>query len=215
MSNESDKKISKICDDRLIGYTKRTRSGREQVFYTGNDERDFPRYNADGGGRKHNVTMHDKPDTIRIQPPEKHIYAELIDGEWWWVNGCGPCNGEDRGHKTYIECLEHDVCRTCHRHRSEFKDSVWGGRNGWQCRPCQEVEHEEEKREALDAMPEEFDDSDFHYMNEITCPYCAYEFSDSWEHSEDDSEDHDCPRCENVFEVTAEISVTFNCDRKG
>jgi len=57
--NSEDKKVHKIDDARLIGYVKRLRAGSTQVFYTGNDERDFERYKADGGGSKPNVKMHD------------------------------------------------------------------------------------------------------------------------------------------------------------
>ena len=92
MNKPADKKICKINDERLIGYVKRTRSGSTQVFYTGTDSRDFERYRADGGGSSHSVKMHDKPDVINLPAPEKHYYSELIDGEWWWVNGCGECN---------------------------------------------------------------------------------------------------------------------------
>ena len=208
-----DQKVCKIGDERLADYKNRTRSGREQVFYTGNDSRDFDRYRAEGGGSKPNVKIHDKPDTIRIEPPEKHYYAELIEGEWWWINGCAECNGEPRDWMTYIECDKHNVCRTCKTPRNEIKDTPWAGKNGWQCKPCHEIQQEEEKQSALDAMPEEFDEWDYHGVNEITCPYCKYEFSDSWESANADSEDNDCPRCDNTFKVTAVHSLTFDCDR--
>jgi len=212
MSN-IDKAVCKIEDTRLVNYTKRTRSGVEQVFYTGNDGRDFDRFHREGGNSKHNVKMHDKPDTIRLKPPEKHYYAQLIDGEWWWLNGCAECNGNPRDWMTYIECDEHDVCRTCKTSRKEIKETPWGGKNGWQCKPCADIEHEAEKNKALAAMPEEYDLWDFHGQDEITCPYCAYEFSDSWECADEDGENHDCPRCDNVFKVTAVKSLTFDCER--
>ena len=105
-----DAKVSKIEDSRLSGYTNRSRSGSEQVFYTGSDARDFDRYRAEGGNKGHGVKMHDKPDTIRLRPPEKHCYAELIDGEWWWLNGCAECNGRPRDSwGSYIECEKHGV----------------------------------------------------------------------------------------------------------
>lgn len=88
MSKIEYKKVSKINDDRLLNYTKRIRSGVTQIFHTGNDKRDFERWRKEGGPSCHNVTMHDKKDTIRITPPEKHYFAQLIDGEWWWLNGC-------------------------------------------------------------------------------------------------------------------------------
>ena len=207
--------VYKIEDERLAAYEKRTRSGSTQVFYTGSDSRDFERYRAEGGNCGHSVEMHDKPDTIRLQPPERHYYAELIDGEWWWVNGCSKCNNDNRDWAGYIVCEKHDICVTCETPRSQIKETPWGHRKGWQCRPCHSAEHEADKKAALDAMPEEHDDWDFHGRDEITCPYCAYEFSDSWEHSADDNEDHECPRCDNVFKVTAIPSLTFDCSRIG
>jgi len=145
-----DKKICRIDDPRLVGYTNRTRSGSEQVFYTGNDWRDFDRYHADGGGIKRNVVMHDKPDTIRLKPPQSHYYAQLIDGEWWWVNGCAECNGRPRDWMTYIECDQHNVCRTCHTPRAELKEAPWGGKNGWQCQSCADAGKTAQEFTALD-----------------------------------------------------------------
>ena len=80
----SNKYPAKINDIRLNIYVKRTRNGSEQVFYTGDDDRDFDRYRREGGVRNSGVKMHDKADTLRIQPPESHVYAEMKDGEWWW-----------------------------------------------------------------------------------------------------------------------------------
>jgi len=215
MSTE-DRKNCKIGDPRIAEYTKRTRNGREQVFYTGNDERDFDRYRAEGGGRKPNVEMHDKPDTIRISHENKSYYAELIEGVWWWLDGCNECNGRPRGAFTYMgECDKHNVCRTCRIHRSKLIDTPWGGRDGWQCKPCAESEHEAEKQEALSKMPceEDFCEWDYHGVDEITCPYCNLEFSDSWESADDDDEAHECPRCDNTFTVTAVPSLSFDCNR--
>ena len=110
---KEDRKVCKIDDERLVGYTNRNRGGNEQVFYTGNDERDFERYRGEGGNKGSGVEIHDKPDTVRLKPPKQHYHAQLIDGEWWWVNGCGECNGRPRDWGTYIECEKHNVCRTC------------------------------------------------------------------------------------------------------
>lgn len=211
--DSEDKKICKIGDERLVGYEKRTRSGSTQVFYTGGDERDFDRYRAEGGTRKAGVEMHDKPDTIRMQPPEKHYYSSLIGGEWWWVDGCAACNGKERNWTTYIECETHDVCRSCLTSRDQIEGSAWGHRDGWQCDRCHCAEHKAEKESALDAMPEEHDSWDYHDVDEITCPYCAYRFSDSFESADDRDEEHECPRCDNAFKVTAVHCLTFNCDR--
>lgn len=210
-----DRKICLIGDDRLKGYVNRTRDGAKQVFYTGNDCRDWDRYKAEGG-HKGNVEMHDKADTIYIRPEEQSHYSLLIDGEWWWVDGCNQCNGRPRSGFGYMgECNKHDVCVTCGIHRDDVKDTPWGGRDGWQCKPCAEAEHKAEKQRALAAMPEkeDFYAYDYHGVDEITCPYCAYEMSDSWECADHSDEDHECPRCDNVFKVDAVHSLTFDCNR--
>jgi len=48
---------------------------------------------------------------------------------------------------------------------------------------------------------------------EITCPYCGYEFSDSWEHhgldNDGDSQEEECPECEKKFHVKLDISHDY------
>ena len=206
--------IEPINDSRLKAYTNRTRSGSEQVFYTGSDSRDWDRYRAEGGTSNSNVKMHDKPDTIKIIPPENHWFAELVEGEWWWVNGCAECCGHERDWMSYIECEKHNVCCTCGIPREELKETPWGGKHGWQCAPCARAEHEAEKKAALEAMPDEYDPWDYRGLDDIKCPYCDYKFQDPWEHCEDSEEEHECPRCDNTFLVTAEPTVYFTCQRK-
>ena len=210
------KQIIRIDDDRLKGYTNRTRSGPEQIFYTGSDERDFDRYRKDGGNSHHGVEMHDKPDTIRMHPPERHYYAELIEGEWWWVNGCAECNDQPRGWGTYVECEKHNVCCTCKIPRSEITETPWGGKHGWQCVPCSVKEHEEAKAEALAAMPEEFDDWDYRGQDEVKCPYCNLEVEDSGDGElyKDGDQEIDCDRCDNSFTLTTEFSPSYTMTRK-
>lgn len=211
-----DMKVGKINDPRIKDYVNRTRSGRTQVFYTGNDSRDWDRYRAEGGNRNPGVEMHDKPDTIKIEPPERHLYAELIDGEWWWLNGCAECNGRERDWMTYIECEKHDVCRTCKTHRSEITETPWGGKHGWQCKPCADREHEEEKQAALAAMPEEYDEWDYYHEDSVKCPHCNYEFEDSGDGElyEEGTTEKDCPRCDNTFELEVSISFNYTMKRK-
>lgn len=207
-----DKKVGRIDDTRLIGYTKRIRSGRTQVFHTGSDERDFDRWRADGGPSGHNVEMHDKPDTIKIDPPEKHWYAELIDGEWWWLNGCGECNGRERGWNTYIECDKHDVCRTCAKSRPDAK-TAWGGSNGWQCEKCRERERVARRTEALEFVAaKEYDAWDYIHTTKIVCPHCA----SSYEHDCDVPEgDETCEVCGGEYTVSPYYELTFSTECKG
>ena len=217
MRNQHDQPMQKIGDPRLAAYTNRTRSGRTQEFYTGNDARDWDRYKADGGGSKPNVQMHKKPDTIQIEPPKKSWYAELIDGEWWWVEGCAECNGQPRDSwGSYVECDEHNVCRTCKCTRAELTETPWGGKHGWQCNPCADAEHQAEKLAALDAMPDEYDKWDYRHNDNIVCPYCNYEIDDTSEfHSAiDHEEEHECSRCDNTFALEGDISIHWTTKRK-
>ena len=206
--NNEDKKVCKIDDERLTVYTNRTRGGSDQVFYTGSDGRDFERYRAEGGVSKSNVEMHDKPDTIRLKPPEKHYYAQLIDGEWWWVNGCGECNGRNRDWATYIECDRHNVCRTCKVPRAELKETPWGGKNGWQCKPCGDAEREALKRERLKAVSnkDEYDEWDYYGTDKVICPHCESSYTHDCEPPEGEEE---CDVCGGVYSVEPEYTVTF------
>jgi len=204
----TDKKISKIGDPRLSEYTQRTRSGRIQVFYTGTDNRDFARYKAEGGGTGVAVEMHDKPDVIRLEPPERHWYAELIDGEWWWLNGCGECNGEPRSWSTYIECEKHNVCRTCEIPRAELKEPPWGGANGWQCKPCADAEREALKRERLLAVAEkEYDEYDYMNRGRVVCPHCETAYSPD---DPESSEEKECEICGGKYSLEVEYEVRYS-----
>jgi len=211
--DSEDKKICKIGDVRLVGYKERTRSGSEQIFYTGNDERDFDRYRAEGGTQKAGVKMHDKPDTIRIHPPEKHYYAQLIDGEWWWVNGCYQCNGRPRDWMSYVECEKHDVCRTCKLTRAKLTEPPWGGKKGWQCKPCAEAEREALKRERLEAVAsKEYNEWDYYGNDKIVCPHCESNYERDCDVPEGDEI---CEVCGGEYTVEPEYSVTFTTKCKG
>ena len=77
-----------INDPRLTPDLKRTRSGSTQGFSK--------------PGK-----MSFDPD-FTIDPPEQHIFAELIDDQWFWVNGCAECKGEEPTYRnTYIKCVKH------------------------------------------------------------------------------------------------------------
>ncbi len=127
-----------INDKRLTPTMERVRSGRTQLFRERNkDDRSF--------------IGSDNCD-VSLQHEIKSMYAELIDGQWYWLNGCAECNGEERDWMTYIECEEHDRCRTCNTNRKDIKGSVWGGKEGWQCKPCHESEHLEIRRIAFEQL---------------------------------------------------------------
>ena len=199
-------KYSKVCtinNPVLAKYINRTRSGSEQVFYTGNDSRDFKRYQREG-----QKEMHDKPDTIRINPPKSHYYAELIEGEWWWVNGCAGCNGDDTGW-CYRKCDEHDVCDTCKCSRQELTETPWGTRTGWQCKPCAKKEADIAKQEALQKVAErEYEPYDYLNQDNVICPHCATEFENMMDDGEPEA-NQECEVCGGEFSLEVEYNVTF------
>lgn len=51
------------------------------------------------------------------------------------------------------------------------------------------------------------------YTNEIVCPWCGYEYSDSWEFHED-REDMECPECEKMFNMNRTVTVSYTTERK-
>jgi hypothetical protein len=205
-----------INDPRLDGYTQRMRNGSTQTFYHGDDHRDFERYRTEGGpSNSSEIKMHDKPDTIYIEPPEKHIYAELIDGQWYWVNGCGSCNGKQRDWTTYIECDKHNVCASCGCSRSQLTEAPWGGKNGWVCKPCADIEDAARKAKALERVADyEYNEWDFYSNDEITCPHCKATIESDGDDYGCDSDDRECHDCGNTFELTAVHSVTWTTKRK-
>jgi len=53
---------------------------------------------------------------------------------------------------------------------------------------------------------EEPEDED--YTEQITCPYCGYENSDSWE-AGDDEDEYECPCCGSVFSYQRNVTVEY------
>jgi hypothetical protein len=49
---------------------------------------------------------------------------------------------------------------------------------------------------------------DHDYTDEIVCPYCGYEFSDSWEIGADSGEE-ECYECGEKFEFYRHIEVSY------
>lgn len=46
---------------------------------------------------------------------------------------------------------------------------------------------------------------------EMVCPWCGYEFQDSWEFEEDG--EHECYRCEKPFKFCRIIDVTYDTEK--
>ncbi|HZJ80488.1 MAG TPA: hypothetical protein VFC69_07935 [Dysgonamonadaceae bacterium] len=185
-----------IKDERLTPTMDRVRGGRTQMFRENNpnDNSFISRENAD----------------VLLEHENKEMYAKLIDGKWYWVSGCNQCIGKPRGWGSYIECLEHDVCRVCHRPRSEFKGAVWGGSNGWTCKDCHEAERAERRRLAFEML--DGDEPDCSNTDTIICPHCGSEISndDIYE-----SQDVECPVCDEEFLLEIEYTATYSTATKG
>lgn len=50
------------------------------------------------------------------------------------------------------------------------------------------------------------------YTEEVVCPYCGHEFTDSWELSGEDGQEGetDCGQCERLFLYYRNISVSYS-----
>lgn len=175
-----------INDKRLNSSMKRVRSGRDQVFQENGKE------------------------DISIRHENKEMYAELIDGLWYWVNGCSECNGEPRDWLTYIECEKHDRCSSCSTNRKEIKGPVWGGKKGWTCKPCKDAKDSEIRREAFENL--NGNEPDCSYNNKIICPHCGSEICNDEMY---ESQDIDCFVCEGEIHLEVEYSFHYSTRIKG
>jgi len=179
-------------------WTQRTRNGSTNVW-------------NDASHHRFHRTTTDLPE-LRLDPPEKGLYAERIDGAWYWVCGCEKCLGNFEKH-SYIVCDDHNRCDTCAKHRSEFHEAVWGTRGGWRCNACRDHIHEERKAAALAAAKESgHNEYDCQNEDEIICPYCATkQSSDDANESAIDSE---CGTCGGIFDVEVEFTRSFSTTGK-
>lgn len=55
---------------------------------------------------------------------------------------------------------------------------------------------------------EENEEIDHDFTDEVVCPWCGYEHSDSFEFQ--DTGNKKCPECENEFSFEREIEVTYS-----
>lgn len=53
---------------------------------------------------------------------------------------------------------------------------------------------------------------DHKFTDEIVCPYCGYEYGDSWEF--DDDVELDCDECGKTFDATREFEITYSTTKK-
>ena len=189
--------IELINDKRLTPTMERSRNGRIQEFREKNqdDRSSISKKNCD----------------VSLEHENKEMYAELIDGQWYWVNGCGQCNGEERSWNTYIECEKHDVCSCCFIPRKKIKgNSVWGGNKGWTCKPCKETKDAEIRREAFEKLDGE--EPDCSYTDEIICPHCGSVISNDDLH---ESTDIECHVCDGEISLEVDYTASYSTSIKG
>ena len=185
-------KNTKILIPEISGkWTERLRSGKTNIW---------------------NACSHDRPHRnglpeVRLDPPEVGLYAERIDGAWYWVSGCAKCN--ESGEKySYSVCDEHNVCRLCSTHRSKLTEAPWGHPDGFTCKPCQDAEDAVAKAAALAKVAEtDYDEWDYRNLDECKCPHCATVIHIETEDYGD--KNMECDTCNGLFELTTEYSVSF------
>ena len=170
-------------------WTQRTRSGSTQVW---NDAR----HKNDG-----------LPE-VRLNPPRRGLFADRIDGAWYWVCACEKCLGSGKAFN-YSPCDEHDRCVTCHCTRAELTEIPWGGCDGgWRCRPCQDRMDAERKATALAAAEAKgHSEDDCWATSKIICPYCATDQSDDDRH--DSAKGLECGTCGGVFDLEVEWTPSY------
>ena len=185
-------KNTKILIPEISGdWTERLRSGKTNIW---------------------NACSHDRPHRnglpeVRLDPPEEGLYAERIDGAWYWVSGCAKCNGSGEKY-SYSVCEKHNISRLCSTHRSKLTETPWGHPEGFTCKPCQDAEDTLAKAEALAKVAEtDYDEWDYRNLDECKCPHCATVIHIEAEDYGD--KNMECDTCKGWFELTTEYSVTF------
>ncbi|WP_130908328.1 hypothetical protein [Pseudomonas sp. Sample_16] len=187
-------KNTKILIPEIPGeWTQRQRNGSLNVW-NGKDHHRFHR------------TSTDLPE-VSLLPPENGLYAERIDGAWYWVSGCAKCNGTGEKY-SYSVCDKHNVCRLCGTHRSKLAETPWGHPEGFTCKPCQDAEDAVAKAKALAKVAEsDYDEWDYRCQDECKCPHCATVIHIEAEDYGDKS--MSCDTCGGEFELVTEYTVQF------
>ena len=172
-------------------WTQRTRSGSTQIWNDSYYKTDLPE--------------------VRLTPPRRGLFAELIEGAWYWVCGCQKCLGKPTEY-SYIVCEEHDKCDTCNCTRAELTETPWGTSGGWRCKPCQDRMDDARKTAALAAALESgHGEDDCFYTNEIICPYCASVHRDGDQN--ESASDLECGTCGGYFDLEVEWSASYTTTR--
>jgi hypothetical protein len=94
-------------------------------------------------------------------------------------------------------CEEHHCCDVC-----GIKENLSYRNRKLVCDSC----HAEIVRKQVEAFG-----GDTNYEKEITCPWCGYVQSDSWEASDED--EHICSNCENEYSHARCVDVTYSTQK--
>ncbi|MNB99077.1 hypothetical protein D3C75_463430 [compost metagenome] len=154
-----------------------------------------------------------KDNEVRLDPPQRGLYAERFDDGWYWVCGCVVCLGSKDW--SYVNCDEHDGCITCGKKRHEAQTPHWGHPKGFECNECKEKERLEKKEAALARAKElELDEWDCYREDKTICPVCFSEESCEEVH-EPGEHDVECWICGTEFIVEVEYDPKYTSRLKG
>lgn len=160
-----------------------------------------------------NIWNHKDGAEVKLNPPQRGLFAKRFEDGWYWVCDCPKCLGTDDPYP-YIVCDDHDRCETCGVHRDDLQGiTAWGVRAGWQCDTCHKKEHEEQKAAALEKARERgHTEDDCYYTDTLICPVCATECSSE----ELGSGEHDvnCYVCDTEFTVEIEYEAKYTSSLK-
>ena len=114
---------------------------------------------------------------------------------------CPKCTPEKNHHPFAKYCDKHNVCVDCGIHRSKLTEAPWSAREGaFLCKPCEEIDRNKRIKERQE------NGFDHEYTDEIVCPHCGFEYSDSWESSDGEKE---CYECGEKFHMVRNVEVTY------
>lgn len=150
---------------------------------------------------------------VRMQPPQKGLFADRIGGAWYWVCGCEKCLDSGKGFN-YSPCDAHDRCVSCSCSRAELTEAPWGSRDGgWRCKPCQHRLDAARKAESLaKAEAQGHSEDDCCYTSNIICPFCATEQSTDDRH--EPAVGLVCDTCDGEFDLEVDWTPSYTTTKR-
>jgi len=131
---------------------------------------------------------------------------------------CYVCEGTEPKDRWFApRCEEHDVCNVCKIKRKDLKDSPWGQREGWVCKPCMNKKIQAQV-DAFQAKMKEEGREELYSDNGIICPNCGHENEQDNEDNvfyEDGEHDYTCGNCEHEFKVITDVIFSYTTQLDG